>query len=75
MRLGYRQSTDNCNTWKDCQSQNATVLVEHVSFCGALGSSGRAAGTTPRRAAEEQLGRQIAISVGRPLGLQRTAAQ
>lgn len=57
------------------QSQNTTVLMEHVSFCGALGSSGRAAGTTPRRDAEEELGRQIAISVGRPWGLQRTAAE
>lgn len=30
-----------------CQSQNTTVHVEHVSFWGALGSSGRAAGTAP----------------------------
>lgn len=58
-----------------CQSQNTTVHVEHVSFCGFLGSSGRAAGATPRRDAEEQLGRQIAISVGRPWGLQKTAAE
>lgn len=43
-----------------CQSQNTTVPVEHVRFWGALGSNGRAAGATPRRDAEEQLGRQIA---------------
>lgn len=49
--------------------------VEHVSFWGALGSSGRAAGTTPKRGAEEQLGRQIAISVGRSWRLQRTGAE
>lgn len=58
-----------------CQSQNTTVHVEHVSFWGALGSNGPAAGATPRWDAEEQLGRQIAISVGRPSRLQRTAAE
>lgn len=56
-------------------------VTEHYCACGArkllwaLGSSGRAAGATPKRDAEEQLGRQIAISVGRPWGLQRTAAE